>query len=735
MTSSIWRYSHLALAVSSFVFIFLASVTGIILSFEPIQYTLEVSSEARAMEDVSLAQTLTVLREKYDEVLDIQTDEHHYVSATLLDKEGNYGQYYIHPKTGKLLGEQIETAPIYEWCTNLHRSLFLKSTGRFFVGLSSFLLLLITVSGVILIIKRQRGLRNFAAKIIRENFFQYFHVYLGRLALVPILIITITGTYLSLLRFELIPDWETETTTPVSTSSSEPSLDPSEFPVFNQLSIADIRKVEFPFSDDAEDRYLIQLKDVEISVNQYTGVVESETPFPFTQIAQNLSTALHTGQGSVAWSIVLALSCICITFFIASGFIMTFRRLKGKTRNKFGKDEAEIVLLIGSESGTTGQFAKCFAETLMQANKRVYIDELNHYSSYASMKHLVVFTATYGTGEAPSNARKFSKLIASTDPNQPFNYAVVGFGSLSYPNFCQFAFEVEDMLSALPMSRKALDTHTIHNKSWESFHQWTVQWADLFPLELAVSQPELAIKAKKKEHTFHVLRCTAIENRTDNTFTLELESPTAKYVSGDLLSILPENHTHERLYSIAQTQAGTLLLSIKRHDYGICSTYLSNLKSGDRLYGSIVRNREFHFNSKSSKTVMIATGTGIAPFLGMIENNSKHREIDLYWGGQTSQSFRLYEGILSEAFQDHRLSELRVAYSRENASKVYVQDLLLRDQVKIAEAFQSGAQFMICGSIAMQKGVVETLHQITLERNNKPLSYYQNKGQLKMDCY
>ena len=36
MTISIWRYSHLALAVSSFLFLALASVTGIILSFQPI---------------------------------------------------------------------------------------------------------------------------------------------------------------------------------------------------------------------------------------------------------------------------------------------------------------------------------------------------------------------------------------------------------------------------------------------------------------------------------------------------------------------------------------------------------------------------------------------------------------------------------------------------------------------------------------------------------------------------
>jgi sulfite reductase (NADPH) flavoprotein alpha-component len=36
MTISIWRYSHLALAISAALFILIASITGIILAFEPI---------------------------------------------------------------------------------------------------------------------------------------------------------------------------------------------------------------------------------------------------------------------------------------------------------------------------------------------------------------------------------------------------------------------------------------------------------------------------------------------------------------------------------------------------------------------------------------------------------------------------------------------------------------------------------------------------------------------------
>lgn len=42
---------------------------------------------------------------------------------------------------------------------------------------------------------------------------------------------------------------------------------------------------------------------------------------------------------------------------------------------------------------------------------------------------------------------------------------------------------------------------------------------------------------------------------------------------------------------------------------------------------------------------------------------------------------------------------------------------------------------MICGSVAMLNGVLEVLSKITMSKLNKPLSVYQNKNQIKTDCY
>ena len=76
-----------------------------------------------------------------------------------------------------------------------------------------------------------------------------------------------------------------------------------------------------------------------------------------------------------------------------------------------------------------------------------------------------------------------------------------------------------------------------------------------------------------------------------------------------------------------------------------------------------------------------------------------------------------------------------MAYSQEYKEKVYVQDLLLEAQGIIAKKLESGTVFMICGAIAMQHEILNTLESIALEKLNTPLSEFEDKEQLKIDCY
>lgn len=181
-------------------FLILASITGIILAIDVLQ---EKTPPYRVenFDTITLGETLPILRKTYSEITELSVDHNQFVTLEGIDQEGNDIRAYINPRTGKIVGQPVKKSEFINWTIALHRSLFLKETGRFIVGFISFLLVLIAISGFILILKRQRGLRSLFSIIIKENFAQYYHISLGRLSLIPVLIIALSGTYLTLEKF------------------------------------------------------------------------------------------------------------------------------------------------------------------------------------------------------------------------------------------------------------------------------------------------------------------------------------------------------------------------------------------------------------------------------------------------------------------------------------------------------------------------------------------------------
>ncbi|WP_407556956.1 PepSY domain-containing protein [Winogradskyella sp. 4-2091] len=727
MTISIWRFSHLMLALVSSLFIVLASVTGTILAFEPISNQLQ---PYKINSNISLSTTINSLSERYDEIITIATDENDFVVASVITKEGNSETFYVNPETGEKLGQLIEKAPIFKFTTNLHRSLFLKSTGRFIVGLVSFFLILMAITGLVLIAKRQGGVTRFFSKIINENFEQYYHVVLGRWFLVPVIIVALTGVYLSLEKFSLLPETKNSHTYPEAELGAIERIPVSDFELFNSLDISEIKNVEFPFSEDVEDYFFIKLKDKELLVNQFNGDVVSEQDYPLVKLLSDWSLFLHTGQGSVLWSIVLALVSLALLFFIYSGFTMTSKRRKSadKIKNRYTIDEAEHIILVGSETGSTFKFANLFFKALLAEGKKAFITDLNNYTTFNTAKQLTILTSTYGEGEAPINANKFIKLLESTNQNKEIDYAVVGFGSLLYPDYCKYAEAVDHLLNKHINFNRKQELFKINNQSFQAFKNWVSQWNSINNCHLKIQQPVEKLSTKYTRE-FEVIKRT--ELNVDDTFLIELKPlKKIKFQSGDLLAFQPNKDEAARQYSIAKV-GNDILLSIKKHDKGVCSTFFSQLNPSDIITATIEPNPNFHLPKVAKDVILIANGTGIAPFLGMIKENQNQKNIHLFWGGRTKASLNLYADHLNE----NNLKQLHVSYSQEQEEKVYVQDIIHQNKTLIARHLIVDGIIMICGSVAMQNGVLEMLNEITTNELNKPLSTFENNDQLRMDCY
>ncbi|WP_026704863.1 PepSY domain-containing protein [Flavobacterium soli] len=731
MTISIWRYSHLALAISSFLFIALASITGIILAFEPISQKVQ-PYKTDGFSEMNVAETIGNFRSNYDEVFYIAVDDNQFVILNAIDQEGNDVSAYANPKTGKKIAEVGEKNEFFQWVTNLHRSLFLKETGRFIIGLVSFLLLLIAFSGTVLVIQRQRGIKRFFTKIIKENFAQYYHVVLGRWTLIPIIIIALTGTYLSLVKFNVFTEQKISHDIDFDKITSEPKKEVADFKVFQDIPLSDVKKIEFPFSDDPEDYFTLQLADRELVVNQFTGEVLSEIEYSKINIFNTLSLDLHTGRASAIWSIILAIACINILFFIYSGFAITLKRMKNKLRNKYKKEDCKFIILVGSENGTTIRYANAVHNELLKNGQRSFITELNNYTIFPKAEHLIVITATYGLGDAPTNATKFLQKIKENPQSNSVHFSVLGFGSKAYPDFCQFAFEVHNALLQESWAEPLLEIHTVNDKSPDDFEKWTSLWSQKTAIPFDISPKLLNLKPKRTQQLV-VTERTEIAH-VDGSFLIRLKfKKKAKFTSGDLLAIYPANDHRERLYSIGKVN-NEVQLSVKLHQNGLGSGFLYQLDSGDTIEAHLSNNKHFHFPKKAKSVVMISNGTGIAPFLGMIDENRNRIKTYLYCGFRDQSSFELYKNDLEKGLSEEKLTQLNLAYSRQG-EKQYVKDLVLRDANLMAETLKNGGVIMICGSLAMEQMVVANLEAICLERKMETIGYYQSRNQLLTDCY
>ena len=732
MTLSFWRYSHLALAVFSAAFLVLASVTGVILAVDAIQEKAP-PYKVENFEKITLGETLPIVRKTYPEITELSVNHNQFVTLQGIDQEDNDVNAYIDARTGKILGTPIKKGEFIQWTTALHRSLFLKETGRFIVGFISFLLVLISISGFALILNRQRSLRSLFSKIVKENFAQYYHIFLGRLSLIPILIIALSGTYLTLEKFNFFlekTDSEEKTemaaTAPISKKSTTTS-------VFKNTLLADVQKIEFPFSDDPEEYYIITLKDREIEVNQITGAIVSETPFPLQTLASNLSLDLHTGRASILWAIILGIASLNILFFIYSGFAMTLKRRASRIKNKYKPQESTFILLVGSENGSTLLFANAIQKQLLAHGEKVFLTELNNYSVYPKAKHLIVFTSTHGLGDAPSNASKFISLINKTEQQQKINVSVVGFGSQAYPDFCGYAQEIDVLLAKQSWAERFLELQTVNDKSAEEFVGWVKLWSAKTGISLSAT-PSLYNEVPKDLEKMTVLNKTLISD-TEHTFLMTLRTNrSTKFTSGDLLAIYPKNDNQERLYSIGKHN-GNIQLVVKLHPSGLGSGYLYTVEPGSVFKARIIKNQTFHFPKKASKVALISNGTGIAPFLGMMEQNKKKTEIHLYCGfRKATETVSGYEKFATEMIHKKQLKSFHLALSREENHN-YVMDLIKRDTDFFVDLLTQGGVVMICGSLAMQKDVEAVLDTLCLDKTGKGIADYKTNRQVLTDCY
>lgn len=186
-----------------------------------------------------------------------------------------------------------------------------------------------------------------------------------------------------------------------------------------------------------------------------------------------------------------------------------------------------------------------------------------------------------------------------------------------------------------------------------------------------------------------------------------------------------------RLYSISSSPLTdshlvSLTVSVVRYEnlagrprQGVCSPFLADAEPGTEVPVHVQRSPHFRPPADpATPMVMVGPGTGVAPFVGFLEERRArgHRAPNwLFFGEQHRATDFYYEDELSALQADGALTRLDTAFSRDQRAKVYVQDRIREHGSHLWSWLQDGAHFYVCGDASrMAKDVDRALRDVAV---------------------
>lgn len=207
------------------------------------------------------------------------------------------------------------------------------------------------------------------------------------------------------------------------------------------------------------------------------------------------------------------------------------------------------------------------------------------------------------------------------------------------------------------------------------------------------------------------------------------KSITADQLAGTMRKLPP------RLYSIASSPKAHpgevhLTVGVVRYDSngrerkGVCSTYLADrIEEGSAIDVFVTPNKHFKVPANpDAPLIMVGPGTGIAPFRAFIEERQATEAKGKNWlifGDQHYLTDFLYQTEWQSYLEDGVLTKLDVAFSRDQAEKIYVQDRMRENAKELYAWLEEGASFCVCGDASrMAHDVDQALQDVIAQEGN-----------------
>ncbi|GFM89229.1 flavodoxin [Pseudomonas cichorii] len=405
--------------------------------------------------------------------------------------------------------------------------------------------------------------------------------------------------------------------------------------------------------------------------------------------------------------------------------------------------------------------------------------------------------STFGDGEAPDSARGFErKLLGSPLSLQNLNYAVLALGDRQYQHFCGFAHRLHDWLSErggrtlfAPVEVDSADPAALQHwqqqlgqltgskpsTTWQApvFENWTLVRRELlnpgssgskvFLVDLAAPGPATWLAGDLIE-VLPRNSAAAIEHFL-NGLGIAQDMPVSVDGLQETLAQalatrqLPQHRAHlvglhaqallnalvplsAREYSIASIPADGVLQLIVRQELhpdgslGLGSGWLTEHAALDGAVSlRLRRNSSFHLPAEPIPMILLGNGTGLAGLRSLLKARiAQGQSRNWLLFGERNVAHDFYcSGELKGWLASGDLLRLDLAFSRDQAQKIYVQDRLREAANELRAWLDQGAAIYICGSLeGMAAGVDQVLKDVLGEQ---AVTELVEQGRYRRDVY
>lgn len=481
------------------------------------------------------------------------------------------------------------------------------------------------------------------------------------------------------------------------------------------------------------------------------------------------------------------------TFLVALVIIVATLVVKRLNKRHALAPKQQTLIAYASQSGTAKNVALKMAQSSQVSCDIRAFSQLTP-QCLLGYNQLFVVASTYGDGQAPEKSLGFSQALTQGQQSLThLSYAVLALGDKAYPHFCAFGHQMANLLS----DKGAVAIHPVQEidrgdasviggwwqqigemLGWQSVeleHHWidgtvvnndclntqqpqrpahvitiraddvSYQAGDL--LEVLTPTPIIDIDHKLLQFglapqtivTMNGEQCQLNHALTQLEWTNQVANSAQRLVD-KLSSIRP------RVYSIASAPNDNhirlLVRQLKKDDgsLGFSSSALCNALTHQQFQISIREHDSFRLPAKHVPIIMIAAGTGIAPFMSFLAQRAVQNSGDswLIFGEQYSNHDNYFNAELDDHLVSGVLNRLDYAFSRDttwrNAGHPrYVNEVMTQQNRQLYHwLVEKGAHLYVCGNKAGMGESVKTALQQLLKQNYDNL---KQANRLHFDLY